>query len=322
VFAVTAQLLPVGASIGGHHRLAVQPRDSGLRITKAAAGPDARTDLDLAVRDELVPETFDAGSPSPLLVPVDQFVVSLASMASSGAFQGSASLPDIHPDLLTDAFGLRVGPEPSASRIIVSTPEHKSLTLESLFLVNNWPGLVALDSEIQSIRENQKSLTFKDAGKPLLIARVRFENKAGDGDGHVRLTPGAIRLVVDGKVYHPIGFMTSSGTLALVRADDLMAIPLKGDITAGDFVFAADSTVVNALGKKGSAGTPPFLEFKMLGRIPLSGVPVADKWVAGIDSKVLVKAYSPAAAGKPATPAGAPAAPGTPEPAPAPAPAP
>ena len=292
VFAVGAQLLPFGPTVGMHARYAVQDRQ--VTVPRDALA-QSRNDLDYQVRDQLVADELKPGAGSGLLFPVDDMVLSIVSQASANAFASTNSFSTNHPDLLTEAFANRLGPDVGGKRVIVNTETEKAVAVAAsggLFILDAVPA--SGDTEIKKLRPNEKLLTLtKDSNKKIVVVRVRFSDSAADPDGYVRVTPSAAPLMLAGEPEYPIGAMTAKGEIALFRIDDQMVISMKDQFRSADLVYYVRAGALDKVAPKGKFGAnSAYLQLKLFGRIDLSNRQADENWTPNAESRVLVKKAS------------------------------
>jgi hypothetical protein len=289
VFAVGAQLMPFGPTVGDYARFKVATR-TGVTIPKDAMS-SSRQDVDTDVRDELVDPKLDpVASGEKLLLPVDDWVVGIARFASDGSLAGGQSFSRVHPDLLGQATVNRSGASLGTARLAINAGGVESAKVTGVFTV---AGAKAYDAELSGFREGNKPFDPKLPNGDLLAVRVQFERVAADSDGKVRLPLGAVRLNVDGVDYRAVGTMEAGNYVGVGRPDDLVLVELKGDNKGADFVFAVPAPVLAqaAPGKKFKADTA-FVEVKMFARTDLAGQTIGD-WKASPAAVVSRKKLAP-----------------------------
>lgn len=269
-FAVAAQLMPFGPSIAMSARFPVADRSDRVVIPAAVFGANVRA-KDSGVQNELVDNTLEPASAGGLLLPVDNIVLSLVGLASNGGFGGDQIFSQIHPDLPGEALAARLGADETTAHTLINTSKNNNADIADLFVTS--PGVTGLDTEITDLRPDRKPITLSTkSADGALIVRVTFQDIAADKDGLVRVTPAAVRLVVDGVNYHPVGTMATADVIALNRLDDQIPIVMRGKTKAADFAFVLPKTVMTRLitGPKTKADAG-FIELKLFGRIDLGG---------------------------------------------------
>lgn len=293
-FAVGAQLLPFGPSIGYHQRYSLGDRP--VVLPKAVLGENARRDMDAKIVDQLDQNQLRPVDATGLWIATDQMTLSLVSMASENAFTGDEKFSATHPDLLTSAFANRLGADLGGNRVAINTSNEKQVALadkNALFLIN--PNTVtAADAELKKLRPNDNSLKFdKSSAGRLLVVRLRFDDRAADPDGFVRLTPAAAPLIISGEMIYPLGAMTKTGKLALFRIDDQMLISMKGEERYVDLVYPLDAVALEKAATGQFKTDSAFVQIKLLARVDLSGKKIDEAYAPTPNANVLVKRGSP-----------------------------
>lgn len=287
---VAAQLLPFGPSIGMHSNFSLVDRNV---IIPRDALTNARTDQDAFIFSQLEKNELPPGQGSTLTL--DSMVLNIVSIASRGAFSGDVDFSQVHPDLLTVAFGNRLGADTGGKRTVINTPSNLQVVLDEKGLMTLNKSIIPVgDMEIKRFRPNEESLTLsKDNSHQWLVVRLKFEDQAADPDGYVRLTPAAAPLILDGQIFYPIGAMTESG-LALYRLDDQILISMKQQNRKVDLVYSLPNDLI---AKHASTGTftrgKAFLQIKLFGRVDLSGKPLNTPWSPAPDARIMIKKSSP-----------------------------
>lgn len=299
VFATGAQLMPFGPSIAGYTRFEIDdPRSVSVPANYMGESRGPGRDQDAQVMDQLKENNLDPALASSLMVPVDDFVVSVVSLSSANSLGPSAGMPtfpDVFPNFLDQAFANRLGPDRSGWRVFITSDKVKAVDIRGVYTLSGTPEF--LDSESSLIRPNKASLNYRPAGgEALVVVRGMFGNSVLDSDGVFRMTPASIRLVTGGKVYHPIGTMARANRVALYRLDDQILTERGVDL-----VFSLPKQIVDRLSKpvpKGQmAREVGFIEFKLFSRHAL--VEGSAAAYPGEPEPVLMKAASPAAGGAP-----------------------
>lgn len=275
VFAVAGQLMPFGPGVGGYERF---PTDamSAVAIPRDALGRNAQRDVDGQVWDQLKENDLDPARSAGMMVPVDDFVVSIASLSSSNALgtgAGSPTFAEVHPDFLNQAFANRLGPDRGGWRTFINSDKATIAKVNGVFTLGGTPEFA--DAELTPLRPNKTPLTYKGGSSDvILVVRAAFDDLVKDTDGVVRITPSAIRLLVGDKTYHPIGAMYGESKVGLYRLDDQIIIPMAGASRGADFAFSVPKALADRLTKPVPKGQTPksvgFVEFRMFSRLPLN----------------------------------------------------
>ena len=332
IVVIAAQELPFGPTFMGYARY-----DTESDRTVVLPQPNRAMAKTLNIYDELKSESagvFDDSTRHSLYVD-DLVVNTVAYLSNGGSLAGAQPLTAIHPDLLQELMGQRLGIEPGAKRVALNLEAKKLQDVKVAGLFSISPASVTqADAMIPKYRTaftSQIGKTPKIAGDSiLLVVRTVFARSAADPDGLVRLSPGAVRLVTpeaeaDGTLtprdHYPIGTLQDSSTLFLNKLDDPIFVSVReGDDQAADFVFIVKKAgFIDA--KKATPGS--FLEVKRLGRVDLANQPIKGEFVtspivAVMRPLLVYEAPPPVAVVIPTPPAPTP----TPTPAPAPTPSP
>ena len=275
ILAVAAQSMPFGPSIMGQTRYKTMD-------TRSVTVPGNGQAADESVSDELVSEKFEPNDHQTLLLPVDDWVVGFVSyLSNGGSLAGDNVLTSVHPALLDEFFGQRIGIQPGVNHVIIDSPTRHALTVPLAYLL---PEVNEADSEIKNLRtgvlRSLKPQLKSEGGNDILVIRLMCTPNAADTDQLIRMSPGAIRLLANGVNYTPIGSLDSTGTLLLNKPDDAIIVSVKEGDAGVDLVFnvpAADVLRNGSAGKKGDTAFPSFqpgafLEVKREARIDLSDV--------------------------------------------------
>jgi len=230
VFAIAAQQLPVGPSVAGFARF---PLDSSRPVVVSWPGQRA---MDKRVHAELVDETFDDSKQQSLLIPVDAMLVSFTeALSAGGSISGARPLHSVHPDLLTQLFGQRLGMQVGSRRVAFNTGGANHVSLGGLYRLKQ---AAQMQGESEQIKDRKLKPTIETAGDNdlLLVVRTRIDaNAAGDNDKRFRFSLGAVRLMAGGANWYPLGTLEDAGILFSNRLDDFLIMPPEKEMV--DFVF-------------------------------------------------------------------------------------
>ncbi len=281
--AVAAQMLPFPASIAGYTRFdLVDVRDVAVQTTGRKE--------DRKVYDELkgysISTTTDGKEVphnSMTLLPMDDLVLGLIYHTSNGgSTAGKQPLAKIHPDLLQELFGNRIGIELGAKRSAQPIAGQEVVQVQGVYTIGSIP---QVDAEPYPIRDRAGEEKLEKVLKPgpesaLVVVRVHFHLDATDSDKLTRVSCGTVRLVGStssetGKKsyrnYFPLGTVEGGRILMVNKPDDFLFVPAD---KAVDFLFMVDAAVIPEL-KPLPAQIPGdsdlFVEAKRFGRVPLAG---------------------------------------------------
>ena len=214
-------------------------------------------------------------------IPADRFVIGLVSAQSSeGALAADRPFTTIHPSFLQQLYmgrlGIETGGQRSASNLGKS-PDFKLADGQALFAPQG--ELPQLDAEIDQIRKRQLDPTITSTPTEMLfVVRVNMHGSTVDGDRLFRFSPGAIRLVANGRDFHPIGTLEDAKLLVSNRIDDfIFAKPEQGRPVCFDLVFKLpkDAFAVDASETTLTVKDGVFIEIKRLARFDLSKLTIA-----------------------------------------------
>ncbi|MGC4031871.1 MAG: CvpA family protein [Tepidisphaeraceae bacterium] len=283
VFATAVQMMPVGAAVAGYSPYEIKS-DRDVAVPNTLTGRQRGTDT--KITDELAADTFE-GPPGGMLLPADHIVLNIVKTASAGSFSGSQSFSAIHPELTTEAFAARLGPDRSGKHVILNTAKQPdNVSVDGIFTIKGTPK--ALDTEVPEIRDKRANLAFKPSNSDtLVVIRAVFKDAGTDKDNILRLPPAAARLVIDDKTYYPIGSMETRSVIGLSRLDDFMFVPVLTDTNAIDLVYSLPKSAADKFEKKAGDDSTRFIEFKLFGRVDL-GSKTIDANYAGPSKNVKV----------------------------------
>lgn len=289
IIALAAQSLPFGPSIAYYSQYELNA-DRPVRVPPGGNQVQFR---DLTLSEELKNDTFTEDSRHGLFPPSDALLVGLVNhLSNGGSLAGGQKFAAVHPDYLQELFGSRLGIQVGAKRTIINdNPSQPQVRVVGVYLMEG--PVKQIDAEIDEIRKRDlpDPLTVP-ADEALLVVRAVFSHNASDADNLIRLSPAAVRLVVNQTDYHPIGTLERSTVLIANREDD--SLFLEGGKDGGaDFVFRLDKSVLTD-GAVAGAAMPKgaFFEAKRLGRVDLTPMeikPTIELQRGGAEIKVLRK---------------------------------
>jgi hypothetical protein len=357
---IALQQMPLGASLGGYTRFETEGSRTVTVLVQTGSAAGANRAKDAATYDELTSDHFDPEKATRLMFPVDDFVVNtVAHLSDNGSLQAGKPLKTVHPSLLDELFGQRLGYQFGTNRTALNSAKKSEVTVEGVFVLPAKPDpATVVDAEFTKVRSTPVALKAMAADEMRIAVRVKLAETMADKDKLIRLAPAAVRLVAyapddlypgdepQPRDYYPIGTLEANNVLYLNKVDDPLIIESKAKKAAGggdgapviDFVFQVKENGFVEAGDKNAIkiAADTFIEVKKFARVDLSG-----KEVKAMTSNVPViavkrkrldweKRQAPPEAGKiagaaaaaPAEPtAVAPAAPAPVAPAPAAAPA-
>ena len=309
IFAIAAESMPFGVSILGAARFKTGP-DRPVTV------PGHGQATDEIVSDELISEDPLNKSPDrqTLLLPVDDWVVNFVSaLSDGGSLAGDSTFASVHPALLDEYFGQRIGIQPAANHVAVNIPNHEAVSVPLAYVLST---VNEGDAEIKQLRNGAlrmlKPSLASDDHNVILVIRVMFSSGATDTDRSVRFSPSSIRLVVDSTNYFPIGSLDSTGLLRVNKADDPLVVAVTDQQNGADMVFYVPKDKVlqgSADPKTGEStikfASGAFLEVKREVRIDLGALKFVSPPAQDKSMNVLRKSGLPPAAGTTPTPAAA-----------------
>jgi uncharacterized membrane protein required for colicin V production len=315
IVAIAAQAMPLMPDVGGYTKYGVAD-NRPVRVPGTSNGRDK----DALVFDELMSDDsgrFDEADRKSLIIPVDDILVGLVKQHSGGgALAGSRPLTDVHPDLLQEYFGQRLGIQTGAQRVIINNAAKGKTAIKGaeLFRLDTIPQVDA-SYEVMRLPTRKPKVPPElraNANQVLLVARVMLGRDAGDAKTFImRFSPGSVRLVAkrigaSGELetvnYFPVGTIDGANKLVANRLDDFCFIDLRSGDKGIDFAFLADAKGLLAssppAGSAQAAGSPAppskiapgvFLEINRMARVKLGdkGVKPASQYKPNKDIDVM-----------------------------------
>ena len=283
---IALQSMPFGPSIAGYARYPLAA-ESERQVTIPPS--ETQRSVDRLVIDQIKNDDLEKESTGLLLLPVDDIVVGLTKrLSSTGSLATGKPFESIHPDLMQELFGQRIGIEIGAKH----TASNAKDTQVSVEQVHVLPPLPRMIGEFASIwADAPKGTLAPEPGRKLISITVMFGKEAADENFIVRVSPGSVRLVApksedepkEWKNYFAIGTV-QGGKAWMNRADDSLFIEVKGENRGAHFIFMVDdSALVSRPSGKTIAGKPAmsysmapgtFIEVKRLVKLPLEDVKV------------------------------------------------
>jgi hypothetical protein len=273
IVAIAAQTLPLGPSVLGYSRYPLKSEDPSVTIDSEGGRRVDRTAYNTLINDDL--EKGQQG----MLIPLDDMVVAMIShLSDKGALSNGKPFKSIHPDLMQELFGQRLGIEITAKRTARNDSKNTQVTVEQINLIDK--PLPRRGAEFDAIwKLAQAAPLTAPADKQLLSVRLVFSSDAADENNVVRFSTGSVRLVTrepDGawKNNFPLGTLQDGKTLWVNRPDDYLFVNMQADAKGADVVFMVDKAGFfedpTTLSKgEGRPAEGVFLEFKRMAKVPL-----------------------------------------------------
>jgi hypothetical protein len=289
IIAIALQSMPFGASVAGYARYPL----AGDRERNAAVPTEEGRQVDRIVRDQLKNDNLDKDEQG-MLVPLDDMVVGLTKhMSDGGTLSNDKPFASVHPDLMQELFGQRLGIETGGKHTASNLKDAQVEVVQVNVLPNTIPQMVGEFEQIWTDAPKEKKLTAQPDHR-LISVTVTFKNEASDEDHLVRLSPGAVRIVYpskDGgwKNLFPIGTV-QGGKAWRSRVDDFMFIDVSKEDRGANFLFDIDQDVIQVQGGAPAKAAAPgaktpagatvtiapgtFIEVKRLAKVPLDDAKV------------------------------------------------
>lgn len=280
IVAIAGEALPFGQTVGMYARFATADQ-TGEYAGQNGVLQDTKT------FDVLTGEKFDPNDPTKARVwfAMDDLTVGLANKVTSetGSLANDRPLAAVHPDLIDEYYGQRLGIQVGAKHTAVNTDQIQPVTVKDVYTPPR--PVPQVDGEITTMRNGAPpppATVTADGDQIVLVVRMGFTGKylADDADGIMRYSAGSFRLVTGEpdngapmQNYYPVATLDTRGTAVACRADDFLLSELSTPRTI-DFVFVVDRDHVMS----GDETKPPFhlpsgafVEFKRYGVVDLSG---------------------------------------------------
>jgi hypothetical protein len=282
IVAIAADALPFGPTVGMYSRFGVM--DDKDKTYQAVNGPmQDTTAFDVFTGDKLSP---DDPSLSHVWLRQDDLVAGLVRKVSAdtGSLSNQHPFDSVHPDLLDELYGQRLGIQIGAKHVAVNTEQAQPVTVKGVYTPPR--PIPQVDGEPTSMRPSgftpPPPTVTTEADQIVLVVRMGFAGKelADEADGLMRYSAGAVRLVlgapesgVEFKDYYPVATLDARGVAVAARPDDFLLSDLGSPRTV-DFVFVVDRDHAMT----GEENKPPFhlpngsfVAFKRYGVVDLSG---------------------------------------------------
>ncbi|HEX4053546.1 MAG TPA: CvpA family protein [Tepidisphaeraceae bacterium] len=275
VVAVATDALPFGPTIGMYSRFDTVDK-TGEYMGRSGQMQDT------TLNDVVTADTLDPDAANHVWLRQDDLVVGLENrVTGNGSLASDQSFAAVHPDLLDEFYGQRLGIQTGANHTAVTTDKIHAVEVQGVY-VPPVP-VPQIDSEpAQMGGRSPVDPTVKAAPDQIvLVVRMHIDGKTlvDPIDNILRFSTGAVRLVagepdngVPMKDYSPVATLNGKGVALACRIDDFL-FSGQGSHTI-DFVFVVDRDHVMS----GDEAKPPFhlpqgcfFEFKRYGVVDLSG---------------------------------------------------
>lgn len=271
ILALAAQSLPFGPFVMGYSNYEMNDE-------RAVYIPDARggRNKDAVVQAELKGDSFAPEDRHAMIIPVDDIVLGLVyRLSAGGSLAGSTRFDSVHPDYTQELFAQRLGVQVGAKHSAINEGLQEQARVTGIFQVP--PGVPQVDAEIDAIRKRSLKPLNPTSEQLALVIRVQFQASASDKDNLVRLSTGAVRLVLGSENalpgedafhnYFPIGTYENNVIFAN-KPDDPLFVPSG---SAADLVFLVSRR--NVISENNALKMPPgaLVEVKRLAQQDLAG---------------------------------------------------
>jgi hypothetical protein len=292
---IAFQSMPFGPSIGGYARYEIKDR----RDVKALTDEKSNRQVDRVVYDELVNDDLTKGQ-SGMLLPVDDIVLGMAKrLSNGGALAGARPLESVHPDMLQEFFGQRIGLESAAKHTAFAKGSPAAEVKGVTVMVPQSLPKVSPESPLIRPAPAKGEKLSPAPGKKLVAVTVQFKPEAADDDHIIRIATGNVRIVTqykddNGEVHwknnYPLGTVQPIGgvwSAWINKPDDFLFLKEGGvhflfELDDSVFTAAADAKPAAPTAEGGKSAGPnafqlepgTFIELKRLTRLPLDNVRV------------------------------------------------
>ena len=278
IVGVAADALPFGPTIGMYSRFTTSDLSNLTYMGKGQM-------QDSKAFDVIEDDTIDPAKAHGVWLGQDDLAVWLVKKASAetGSLSNDRSFTTVHPDLLDEYYGQRLGIQPGAKHTAVSTDQVQLAAVKGVYTPPEGRAIPQIDGEPTGMRVQgytpPPAVVTPDADQIILILRVGFGGKdlADETDNLVRYSASSFRLVAgtpgEGfKNYFPVATLDDKGIAVACRPDDFLIS--ESSTATVDFVFLVDRDhVMGADETKPPFHLPQgtFAEFKRYSVTDLSG---------------------------------------------------
>lgn len=285
---IALQMMPFGPSIAGYSRFELD-KESPRHVAISNTGTGS-SGVDRVVVDQTKEPNLDKDTQGLMLMPVDDLVVGITKrLSNGGALSTGNPFASVHPDLLQELFGQRLGLEAGTKHTASNAKDTQVFVEQINVLPTKLPWMIGEFSEIN--RDAPKGDLAASSGHKLISVTIMFGKDAADEGFIMRVSPGNIRLVAkthsdpdEWSNFFPIGTV-QMGKAWNNRIDDFMFFDLNTENRGAHFIFDVDDAALEQKqAVKGADGkiTPAtytiapdtFIEVKRLVKLPLEGVKI------------------------------------------------
>lgn len=285
---IALQMMPFGPSIAGYSRFELD-KESERHVAISNTGTGS-SGVDRVVVDQTKSPNLEKDPQGLLLMPVDDLVLGINKrLSNGGALSTGNPFASVHPDLLQELFGQRLGLEVGTKHTASNAKETQVSVEQVNVLPTTLPWMIGEFAEIY--RDAPKGNLTAQPGHRLISVTVMFGKDAADEGFIMRVSPGGIRLVAqthsdpdEWSNFYPIGTV-QMGKAWNNRIDDFMFFDLTNENRGAHFIFDVDEAalITKPATKAADGKTTPatytmapgtFIEVKRLVKLPLEDVKV------------------------------------------------
>jgi hypothetical protein len=278
IVAVAADALPFGPTVAMYSRFNTSDVPNLIYLGQNGQMQDTKEN------DVVTDDAIDPSKSRGIWLGQDDLVVGLVKRVSSdnGSMANDHPFATVHPDLLDEYYGQRLGIQPGAKHTAVSTDQSQLVSIKGIYTPPEGQAIPQVDGEPNQMRESgytaPPSTVSPTPDQMVLIVRLALSGKdlGDDADNQIRFSAGAIRLVAGEpetgyKDYYPVATLDNKGIAVACRPDDFLFSTMGMTV---DFLFLVDRDhVTSADQNKIPFQLPPgtFVEFKRYSVMDVSG---------------------------------------------------
>ena len=282
IVAVAADALPFGPTVAMYSRLSTHDVPN---LTYQGQNGQMQ---DTSANDVVEEDSIDPSKSRGVWLGQDDLVVGLTKRVSSesGSLANDHPLATVHPDILDEYYGQRLGIQPGAKHSAVSTDQNQLVSVKGIYTLPEGQAIPQIDGEPTGMREQgyqpPPSTVTATPDQMILVVRLTLNGKdlGDDADNQIRYSAGALRFVAGEpengaayKDYYPVATLDNKGIAVACRPDDFLITSSSGSQTV-DFVFLVDRDHVTSADESKIPFHLPqgsFLEFKRYSVMDVSG---------------------------------------------------